>query len=98
MPLYQRHVELYRQRLRDERKPHAAAIYDSENQGDPTAAVCAASEWSGWVPDDEQVAVGATGEAFTLSSACRQIGCGASSLRAVRAVWLVLGVLKLCAN
>lgn len=41
MPLYQRHVELYRQRLRDERKPHAAAIYDSENQGDPTAAVSA---------------------------------------------------------
>jgi cilia- and flagella-associated protein 65 len=47
MPLYQRHVELYRQRLRDERKPHAAAIYDSENKGDPTA-----ESWNEFFFDD----------------------------------------------
>ena len=37
MPLYQKHVEKYRQRLQDEGKPHAAAIYASENKGDPYA-------------------------------------------------------------
>jgi len=47
MPLYQRHVELYRKRLQDERKPHAAAIYDSENKGDPSA-----ESWNEFFFDD----------------------------------------------
>ena len=38
MPLYQKHVDMYRLRLRADRKPHAAAIYDSEIKGDPSGS------------------------------------------------------------
>ena len=47
MPLYQRHVELYRQRLQEEGKQHAAAIFESENKGDPTA-----ESWNEFFLDD----------------------------------------------
>ena len=44
MPLYQKHVDMYRLRLRADRKPHAAAIYDSEIKGDPSGSRTRESE------------------------------------------------------
>ena len=44
MPLYQKHVDMYRLRHRADRKPHAAAIYDSEIKGDPSGSRTRESE------------------------------------------------------